>query len=529
MKKLLLHVFGVVAVFSLSAQPFVTSTAPAAGNTYAVIVGISGYLDPEIPALQFANRDAQEFADFLKSKSGGSVPAENIKLLLDSNATTAAVYSAMYWLKKTCRANDLVYFYFSGHGDLENVTMHKTGYLICYNSPPVNYIHMAFSIDHLNDITNTLSVETNADVVLITDACHSGKLAGNNFRGNFLAAEQLQAIQQKEIRIASCKTDQLSNEKVDWGGGRGVFSYYLVNGLKGLADKSNDGKVSTGEIKNFLTQSLATDPVLRNENTIQTPVINGNEQFVLSEVDNESVRQARDMVRADSANNSMIFTSSAPFTDEITEDAETYFFSLLKKESLETLTDSLQLTRLPSNEIAPALIDYMSTKLTSTPGRNKLNELKQALSNDTDKLSLFNSSLVVAFDDRGQDIIRQYINGDEAELERRRYYNVNNNGYDVYADMFAVALKLTTPDNFFHNILKVKLHYFTGVALRLKIPIAENPESLIDQAFAEQQKALALEGYAANIYNELGILFQYKNKTDSAEKYFKKEIGRAHV
>jgi len=83
--------------------------------------------------------------------------------------------------------------------------------------------------------------------------------------------------------------------------------------------------------------------------------------------------------------------------------------------------------------------------------------------------------------------------------------------------MFAVALKLSQADKYYSTKAEVFLHYFTGLALRLKIPLTENPGPLIDQALDEQKKALALEEYAAYIYNELGNLHKYKN--DYAENF----------
>ena len=144
--------------------------------------------------------------------------------------------------------------------------MYNNGFLICYDSPPINYVKLALSIDYLNDIANTLSLQKQANVILITDACHSGKLTEKKFKGNFLAGNQLRKFQGKEIRITSSSADQLSNEKEDWGGGRGVFSYYLVNGLKGLADKNKKGVVTVADIKNYLDSSLANDEVLKMEN-----------------------------------------------------------------------------------------------------------------------------------------------------------------------------------------------------------------------------------------------------------------------
>src|ERR1043166_5483316 len=49
------------------------------GKIYAVVVGISKYQNNGITQLEYADRDAKVFADYLKSKAGGSVPEENIQ------------------------------------------------------------------------------------------------------------------------------------------------------------------------------------------------------------------------------------------------------------------------------------------------------------------------------------------------------------------------------------------------------------------------------------------------------------------
>ncbi len=198
------------------------------GNIYAVIVGISKYESAGIAQLEYAHKDAQVFADYLKSKAGGSVPEENIRLLLNENATYAAIYDALNWLLETCHKDDLVYFYFSGHGDMENRTIYKLGFLLSYNTPRINYINSAVRFEDLNNIANTLSITDTAKVVLITDACHSGKLASSDNRDTFLLGDQLRTVKGNEVRITSCAPDQLSMEDAGWGGGRGVFSYYLM-------------------------------------------------------------------------------------------------------------------------------------------------------------------------------------------------------------------------------------------------------------------------------------------------------------
>ncbi|MFZ1785812.1 MAG: caspase family protein [Ferruginibacter sp.] len=487
------------------------------GNTYAVVIGIASYLDPDIPALSFSNKDATVFADFLMSASGGSVPKQNIKLLTDSMATIGEVDKAMRWLLNSCQEGDKVYFYFSGHGEMENATMSKNGYLICYNTPSVAFVYMGLSIDYLNDVANTLSVQTKAKVVMITDACHSGKMAGDKFRGNFFVGEQLMLKKANEIRMTSSQADQLSNENVDWGGGRGVFSYYLINGMQGgLADANQDGTVSLGELKAYLEHSMANDLILRNEGDIQTPVINGNADFKLATVITSEAVKIKEEVKEDSARIVMV-TMSRLNKEENAEPAE-YFFSNLKKTNLGELTEDLKLNNLSSDEIVFAIINRFKT--INANSEIKYTQLETDLKANKEKLNSFNLDVASTFLDVGQTVITNYIKGDEAELERRRYYNSNNNGYDVYPKMFSVAVKLSQTDKYYSTKAAVFLHYFSGVALRLKIPLTENPTPLIERAFAEQQKALALEAYAAYIYNEMGILYQYKKNNAEAEKNY---------
>ncbi len=515
-------IFALLAcIGTVPAQPLMVPSQPAfKPNTYAVVIGISAYADPDIEQLEFSNRDATVFADFLMSASGGSVPRQNIKLLVDSAATSGEVDKAIRWLKENSKKDDNVFFYFSGHGALENVTMYKNGYLICYNTPSAAFVNMALSIDYLNDVANTLAVEIRANVVMITDACHSGKMAGSKFKGNYLVGEQLLAAKEKEIRMASCTPDQLSNEKKDWGGGRGVFSYHLVNGLQGgLADKNEDKSISLGELKNYMESAMANDPVLKSDGEVQTPVIKAEKMdFVMSTVVKAEAIKVQQLVRDDSVANVILLTAP-PLPGDINLEPEDQFFRLLKKENLEALTRDLKLDSIAAETIALTLINKLQTGQISESQKIKLEELKQQLS-DKENLENFNISISRAITDKGQDVILRYLKGDEAELEKRRYYNANSSGYDIYTRMFATALKLSQGDKYLSNTTAVLLHYFTGVTLRLKIPLTANPKQLIEQAFREQQKALALEEYAAYIYNELAILNQYKKEYKEAEKLF---------
>lgn len=58
---------------------------------------------------------------------------------------------------------------------MENKTVHKLGFLLAANTPRFNYLTSAVRIEDVNNIANTISVEKEDGVVIITDACRSGK------------------------------------------------------------------------------------------------------------------------------------------------------------------------------------------------------------------------------------------------------------------------------------------------------------------------------------------------------------------
>ena len=85
-------------------------------------------------------------------------------------------------------------------------------------------------------------------------------------------------------------------------------------------------------------------------------------------------------------------------------------------------------------------------------------------------------------------------------------------------------MDLIDSTNYLYHVMKVKKHYFAGVALRLKMVISTNPDSLATLAMVEQQKAFTLEGKAAYIINEIGVLSNYFGRSEEAKKYFLKAL-----
>ena len=113
--------------------------------------------------------------------------------------------------------------------DVEKKYRGQPGYLLTWDSPPRSYMAGAFSIANLEVVISTLSLENKAKVIVITDACRAGKLAGEKFGGAQLSNTSLAVQFANEIKILSCQPDEYSIEGEEWGGGRGVFSFHLVD------------------------------------------------------------------------------------------------------------------------------------------------------------------------------------------------------------------------------------------------------------------------------------------------------------
>ncbi|MFN0175857.1 MAG: tetratricopeptide repeat protein [Saprospiraceae bacterium] len=250
-------------------------------QTRAVVIGISDYQDPAIPDLRFADRDAEAFANFLRSPAGGSLDGDHLKVLTNSEATAGRIAEAFDALIEQATEGEQVIIYFSGHGDVEGKKISQPGFLLAWDAPSRVYMGGGtYSLSFLQEIVSTLSVQNKAKVIVITDACHAGKLAGSQIGGAQLTSANLAKQYANEMKILSCQPNEFSLEGEQWGGGRGCFSYHLVDGLFGLADRNGDGFVSVGELDRYLEDKVTAEAAPQS----QVPMLLGNKTERLAAV-----------------------------------------------------------------------------------------------------------------------------------------------------------------------------------------------------------------------------------------------------
>lgn len=259
-----------------------------AQNTYALIVGISQY--KEMPALQYADRDAIAFAEFVK---GQGTAEEEVKVFLNEEATRLNIVDELYNLSKKTKAGDRFYFYFGGHGDLEAQIAYQNSLLLLYGSLRKNYFQGQEFLQ-LSELRSWLGAlaQKKVQVVFIADACHSGGLIGGK-EGLSKTQQALQESWAGVTKILSSQSNEYSLEGQQWGGGRGLFSFHLVNGLKGKADANKNKQVSLGELQQY----LKTNVVKEAAPNVQTPLIQGDSKALLAKVNELELKKLLDAER----------------------------------------------------------------------------------------------------------------------------------------------------------------------------------------------------------------------------------------
>ncbi|GGM81579.1 hypothetical protein GCM10010967_11730 [Dyadobacter beijingensis] len=512
-------------------------------RTYAVVIGISHYQQASLPQLQFADKDATLFAAHLRSSAGGNVPKENIKLLLNEDATIAAIYDALNWLQERCRKNDKAYFYFSGHGDVETQNSFSLGYLLAHNSPATNYRNNAIRIEDINKVANHLSTAANATVVLVTDACHTGKLAGDYYKGKQLVASQLKLILNNEVRLAACGVDEKAAEGLDWGGGRGAFSYYLLKGLNGPADRNRNDTIQLRELQTYLDSVFATDRALIRNAHRQHPSLDGNPYQTLAFVKATSSEMAQSPDSGSDA--SSHFRKVLDAFKPVGIQPVDYFFRLIKTKAIESRLRFSRYASVRKEAFPLKLVDdclsYQAKmdSLANADPENRENHvfansdtlilLKNQLAQSNASVNNFNERFVQMVHGQAQDMVNAYLEGDEAELERRQYYYAGNRQYGAFVQMLQIAIGLTPPEHYLLPLLHVQEAYLTGLTARLEMATSANGLKLLARAFRYQRQALKLEPYAAFIYNEMGNLYLRSRQYAQADRQFEiaKELSPA--
>lgn len=229
-------------------------------NRWAIIVGISKYKNAQWN-LRYADRDAETLSKLLQTDNGGGFDADYICELINETATTKNITKALRsFLQKPAR-EDLVIVYLACHGS-PDFNRPENVYLLTHDTDPTDIAGTALPMREINlALTENLLAEK---VIIFADTCHSAAIGNKAGRRSThdqtaLVNRYLQQVSTAKGGIAlitSAEANEASFEDTKWGGGHGVFTYYLLKGMGGSADLDQNGIVSVGELFEYIRDNV---------------------------------------------------------------------------------------------------------------------------------------------------------------------------------------------------------------------------------------------------------------------------------
>jgi uncharacterized caspase-like protein len=218
---------------------------------YAVIIGINNYNDASIQPLQFASRDAEKFYELLTTYADYD---KTNCFLFTENALEPIHGMIKTKLDEICKKaveDENILLYFAGHGQ----EIEGKSYLIFRDTILSGKPQNALSLEELNHNLHSSKAKFK---IRFFDACHSGQ-KGIRGKENLMTENFFRAITTRLegfITLASCKQNQYSYEWPEKE--HGVFTYFLLEALKGAADSDKDNKVSLHEAYDYVFEKVST-------------------------------------------------------------------------------------------------------------------------------------------------------------------------------------------------------------------------------------------------------------------------------
>jgi len=230
----------------------------------ALLIGIGKYLHAEqVWPLRYAAPDAEAMAGVLADPEVCGFPAQRVKLLTDHSATRDSVaHHLSRWLPEQARGAEIAVIYFAGHGMIHRIGQRDEGYLLPYDADPDDLVTHGVL---MADLARWIEAIDAGAVVVCLDCCHAakviprggtkGEIVGRDMRIRPAIFQELTG--RGRYLIASCDDGQVSVEAETWG--HGLFTYHLLDGLRGAGDRDGDGRIGIAELFEHVALSVDRD------------------------------------------------------------------------------------------------------------------------------------------------------------------------------------------------------------------------------------------------------------------------------
>jgi hypothetical protein len=240
-------------------------------DAVALIIGIGQYREEKIPSVKYAVRDAEVMAKYLENLGG--IPKANIQVLTNEKASKSDIQAYIEdWLPRRINENSTVFIYYAGHGAPGE--QGKSAYIVPYEGQP----DFPSQLYPLQSLYNSLGKLKAKEVVVLLDSCFSGakgrSVTHAGARPLVMKPVDILPLNNKVIVIAGATGNQMSS---DYDRARhGLFTYGILKGMRGEADRERTGSVSLGGLYNYV-KTVVSEKASLELNRDQTPVLLSSE------------------------------------------------------------------------------------------------------------------------------------------------------------------------------------------------------------------------------------------------------------
>lgn len=256
-----------------SSAPGLQPIADRRPRMFLLAVGVSRYANPDYN-LELAAKDAGDFARAFERQEGLFYRRVESRVLVDEQATTAAVLQGLRWLQNSTTADDVAVLFLAGHGVADAADLY---HFLPHDVRESNLSQTSVSEAQLRGTLSAIK----GRALFFVDTCFAGKSVGRfSHREITRMANGLASADMGVIVFAASAPRQESFEDSSWG--NGAFTKALVEGLSGGADFRREGLVTHKGLDYYTSHAVST--LTQGRQTPVTAVPNGISDFALASV-----------------------------------------------------------------------------------------------------------------------------------------------------------------------------------------------------------------------------------------------------
>jgi|GEM_PF-2304130 len=255
-------------------------------DAVAVIIGNKDYSCGDVPAVEYAKNDAAVMRQYVTALLG----YREGNVVYVENATGAEFRSIFGTQEYPGRLTNMVkegksdvFIYYSGHGAPDPNT--RQGYFIPVDCCPDDARLNGYPLETFYENLGKLSPRS---LTVVIDACFSGGSNTGMLIGQAsplsIEVENPAVVDSNRVVLASSSGNEISSWYPEKR--HGLFTYYFLKGLRGEADVDGNGKLTSRELFDYVSDKSDGVPYVARRlynGRVQTPSLIGDTTFVLVE------------------------------------------------------------------------------------------------------------------------------------------------------------------------------------------------------------------------------------------------------